>query len=66
MGFIDGREFASSLDADSEGKEEGFYVRQENEINPNLGPLAKEFKVIYNVTYSDNWEIYTTSSCTLH
>ena len=66
MGFIDGRGFASSLDADSEGKEEGFYVRQEHEINTNLGPLEKEFKVIYDVTYSGNWEINTTSSCAIH
>ena len=66
MGVINGRGFASGLDAASEGKEEGFYVRQEHEINTNLGSLAQEFKVIYDVAYSGNWEINTTSSCTLH
>ncbi len=48
--------FASTLDADSEGKEGKFYVWSEAEIDAVLGPDAAAFKKAYDVTPGGNWE----------
>ncbi len=48
--------FASSVDADSEGKEGKFYVWDEAEINKLLGNRATLFKGYYDVTENGNWE----------
>jgi len=48
--------FASTQDADSEGKEGRFYVWSEAEIDGLLGADAPLFKDAYGVTASGNWE----------
>jgi len=48
--------FASSLDADSEGKEGKFYVWSEREIDDLLGDRAAVFKGVYDVRQGGNWE----------
>ncbi len=48
--------FASSLDADSEHEEGKFYVWSEAEIDRLLGPRARRFREIYDVTPGGNWE----------
>ncbi len=52
-----GGAFAASYDADSEGEEGTFYVWSESEIDAALPPkLAAQFKAVYDVTASGNWE----------
>lgn len=48
--------FASSLDADSEGEEGKFYVWTKAEIDRLLGPRARLFDRVYDVTEEGNWE----------
>jgi uncharacterized protein YyaL (SSP411 family) len=48
--------FASSLDADSEGKEGRFYVWSSEEIREVLGDDAAEFARVYDVSREGNWE----------
>lgn len=48
--------FYSSLDADSEGEEGKFYVWTSNEIDDILGEQGKNFRSVFNVTNSGNWE----------
>jgi uncharacterized protein len=48
--------FASAYDADSEGEEGLFYVWSETEIDDLLGPASEQFKAVYDVTASGNWE----------
>jgi uncharacterized protein YyaL (SSP411 family) len=54
--IAEGGGFTASLDADSEGEEGKFYVWQENEIDQILTELSGEFKDIYDVSKSGNWE----------
>ena len=51
-----GGAFASTQDADSEGKEGRFYVWSEAEIDNLLGADASLFKDAYDVTATGNWE----------
>lgn len=49
--------FASSLDADSEGKEGKFYVWSLKEVNEVLGPAdAADFAARYDITANGNFE----------
>jgi len=48
--------FAATLDADSEGEEGKFYVWTAAEIDAVLGARAANFKLVYDVTESGNWE----------
>ena len=48
--------FAASLDADSEGVEGKFYVWDKAEIETLLGPDARRFCEIYDVSKLGNWE----------
>ncbi|MBM3518580.1 MAG: thioredoxin domain-containing protein [Alphaproteobacteria bacterium] len=48
--------FASSQDADSEGREGAFYVWTEAEIDALIGRRAAAFKDAYGVTAAGNWE----------
>jgi uncharacterized protein YyaL (SSP411 family) len=50
---------ASTIDADSEGKEGKFYVWSKNEIDQILGADAKLFAKAYDVTEFGNWEDVT-------
>ncbi len=52
----EGGGFASTQDADSEGKEGRFYIWSEAEIDRLLGLDAPLFKDAYGVTASGNWE----------
>ncbi len=52
----DGRAFAGTLDADSEGEEGRFYLWTEAEVDAVLGADAPRFKAVYDVTRSGNWE----------
>ena len=53
----EGRGFASSLDADSEGEEGKFYVWTRGEVEEVLGPEdARLFAEVYDVTREGNWE----------
>jgi len=52
-----GGAFASSLDADSEGKEGAFYVWRRDELDAVLGPEdAAFFAAHYDITPEGNWE----------
>ncbi len=57
-GTTEGRPFAASYDADSEGEEGKFYVWSISEINEVLGDCAESllFKTIYNVSSDGNWD----------
>ncbi len=48
--------FYSSLDADSEGEEGKFYVWTSAEIDSILGEDAPDYKVVYNIRDTGNWE----------
>jgi len=48
--------FASSFDADSEGREGKFYVWSRDEIERVLGADAPAFESTYEVTKGGNWE----------
>jgi len=48
--------FAAALDADSEGEEGKYYVWSEAEIDSLLGEQSADFKEIFDVTPSGNWE----------
>ncbi len=54
--LIEGRAFASALDADSEGEEGKFYVWSRGEIEGLLGGDAAAFCESYDVTADGNWE----------
>ncbi len=54
--LIDGRAFASALDADSEGEEGKFYVWSLGEIEELLGGNAEAFCEAYDVAADGNWE----------
>ena len=54
--LIEGRAFASALDADSEGEEGKFYVWSRDEIEGLLGSDAAAFCEAYDVTANGNWE----------
>jgi uncharacterized protein YyaL (SSP411 family) len=54
--ILPGGGFASTLDADSEGKEGTFYVWIETEIDEVLGEASETFKKAYDVTPRGNWE----------
>ncbi len=54
--LIDGRAFASALDADSEGEEGKFYVWSQGEIEGLLGGDAAAFCEAYDVSADGNWE----------
>ena len=54
--LIDGRAFASALDADSEGEEGKFYVWSQGEIEELLGGDAAVFCEAYDVSADGNWE----------
>jgi len=51
--------FAAAFDADSEGEEGKFCVWSETEIDQILGQASAEFKAIYDVTDSGNWDGHT-------
>ena len=53
---IDGRAFASALDADSEGEEGKFYVWSLDEIESLLGGDAEAFCEAYDAAADGNWE----------
>ena len=48
--------FASAVDADSEGEEGKYYVWSQGEVEAILGAAADEFRRIYGVSESGNWE----------
>lgn len=48
--------FAAAFDADSEGVEGKFCVWAESEIDQILGDASPDFKAIYDVSVSGNWE----------
>jgi uncharacterized protein YyaL (SSP411 family) len=52
----EGGAFAATLDADSEGEEGRFYVRDAAEIEAALGAGAEAFSKAYGVHASGNWE----------
>jgi uncharacterized protein YyaL (SSP411 family) len=54
--MLQGGGVASSVDADSEGREGRFYVWTAAEIDRLLGPEAVAFKDAYGVTEAGNWE----------
>lgn len=54
--MIDGRAFASALDADSEGEEGKFYVWSLDEIESLLGGDAEAFCEAYDAAADGNWE----------
>ena len=54
--LIDGRAFASALDADSEGEEGKFYIWSLKEIENLLGSDADAFCDAYDVAAGGNWE----------
>ncbi len=54
--LIDGRAFASALDADSEGEEGKFYVWSLGEVKELLGGDAEAFCEAYDVAADGNWE----------
>ncbi len=53
---VDGRAFASALDADTEGEEGRFYVWSRDEIDDLLGGDAAAFCEAYDATAAGNWE----------
>jgi uncharacterized protein YyaL (SSP411 family) len=53
---LDGGAFASSLDADLDGKEGAFYTWTEAEIDAALGKDAQLFKQVHDVRPEGNWE----------
>jgi len=57
--LLPGGGFASSLDADSEGKEGRFYIWDKAEIDALLGEDAPLFCYWYDVTPGGNWEGHT-------
>ena len=52
----EGCDFASSLDANSEGDGSKFYVWNEAEIDALLDEKSPDFKRVYNVAAVGNWE----------
>jgi hypothetical protein len=56
---VEGKAFAGTLDADSEGEEGKFYVWTAAEIDALLGADAARFKLAYDVTPGGNWEGHT-------
>jgi len=54
--LTEGGAFASSIDADSEGKEGTFYVWTEEEVDRALGKDSALFKQVYDVRAQGNWE----------
>jgi len=54
--LIEGRAFASALDADSEGEEGKFYVWSRGEVEELLGGDAEAFCEAYDVAADGNWE----------
>ena len=54
--WIEGQGYASSLDADSEGREGAFYVWTPDEITEVLGSKAARFCALYDITPAGNFE----------
>ena len=53
---LPGGAFASSLDADSDGREGAFYVWDAREVEAALGERAAAFSAAYDVRPHGNWE----------
>ncbi len=53
--LLEGGAYASSMDADSEGKEGLYYLWQKSEIAEALGDKANQFCKTYNITHEGNW-----------